>query len=105
MYEAFVTIVLFPMIIVFGAHSNLGKVEMAICKLAGRMSYPIYILHFPFLLIYMNFVNFRKPAPDVAYTAGAVVLVVVVVFSWLALTFYDEPIRKMLKPLTTRRKA
>ena len=105
MLEAFVTIVLFPLIIVFGAHSDLGKVEMAICKLAGRMSYPIYILHFPFLLVYMNFVNFKKPVPEVAYGAGAVALVVVVVFSWLALTVYDEPVRKFLKPLTARRQA
>ncbi len=104
-YEAFVTIVLFPLIIVFGAHSDLGKAEMAICKFAGRMSYPIYILHFPFLLVYMNFVNFRKPVPEVAYTAGAIALVVVMLFSWIALTFYDEPIRKALKPLTAKRKA
>ncbi len=104
MFEVFVTIALFPLIIVFGAHSHLGKLEMAICKFAGRMSYPVYILHFPFLLIYMNFVNFRKPVPEMAYMAGAGALVVVLAVSWLALTVYDEPIRKMLKSLTVRQK-
>jgi peptidoglycan/LPS O-acetylase OafA/YrhL len=103
-YEAFVTSALFPLIIVLGAHSNLGELEMAACKLAGRMSYPIYILHFPFLLIYMNFVNFRKPTPEVAYIGGAVALTVVMAVSWFALTVYDEPVRKMLKPVTMRRK-
>ena len=102
-YEAFAAIVLFPLIIVCGAHSELGKIEMAICKIAGRISYPVYILHFPFLLIYMNFVNFRKPDLQTAYTVGAISLVVVLVFSWLALTLFDEPVRKMLKPLTSKR--
>ncbi len=73
---------------------------MALCKFAGRMSYPLYILHFPFLLIYMNFVTFKKPPLMTAYLAGAGAFTVVVIFTWLALTFYDEPIRRMLRPLT-----
>jgi peptidoglycan/LPS O-acetylase OafA/YrhL len=99
-YEAVVAILFFPMIILCGAHSELGRREMAICKFAGRMSYPIYILHFPFLLIFMNFVTFRRPPLGVAHLAGAGALAVVIAFSWLAVTFYDEPIRRVLRPLT-----
>ncbi len=99
-YEAAMVMVLFPLIILSGAHSQIGKLEMALCKFAGRISYPLYILHFPFLFIYMNFVTFRKPPPAIAYTAGTIAFVVVMTFAWLALKLYDEPIRRMLKPLT-----
>ena len=100
LYEAACIILLFPVIILSGAHSAIGKAEMALCQFAGRISYPIYILHFPFLFIYMNFVVFRKPSLDTAHIAGSIAFVIVAVFSWLALKIYDEPIRRWLKPLT-----
>lgn len=100
LYEAAMVIVLFPLIILGGAHSAVGPLEMALCKFAGRLSYPLYILHFPFLFIYMNFVTFRKPPVATAYLAGTVAFIVVVAFAWLALKVYDEPVRRMLKPLT-----
>ena len=103
LYEAACVILLFPLIILAGAHSGIGPREMAACKVAGRISYPIYILHFPFLFIYMNFVTFRKPSLDTAHIAGTIAFIVVAAFAWLALKVYDEPIRKALKPLTTRR--
>ncbi len=98
MYEAFAAMVLFPLIILCGAHSSIGKVEMAVCKLAGRLSYPVYILHYPFLFVYMNFVDFRKPPLMTAYTAAAGAFVVVMLFAWGALKVYDEPVRRWLKP-------
>ena len=104
LYEAAAVMLVFPLIILCGAHSQLGRVEMGICKVAGRISYPVYILHYPFLLIYMNFVVFRKPPLAVAYTAATVVFVLVMAFAWLALTNYDEPVRRWLKPLTRRTK-
>ncbi len=104
-YELTMVIVLFPLIILSGAHSQIGKLEMALCKFAGRISYPLYILHFPFLFIYMNFVTFKKPPTATAYMAGTAAFVIVVAFAWLALKVYDEPVRRWLKPLTGGPKA
>ena len=99
LYEAIVVMLLFPLLILAGAHSNIGKVEMAVCKFAGRISYPLYILHFPFLFLYMNFVTFKKPPVATAYMAGTASFVIVMVFAWLAVRFYDEPLRKWLRSL------
>jgi len=92
----------FPLLILGGAHSDIGKAELALCKLAGRLSYPIYILHYPFLFLYMNFVVFKKPPAETAHLAGAAAFAVVLAFAWTALTFFDEPLRKKLKRLVTR---
>jgi peptidoglycan/LPS O-acetylase OafA/YrhL len=56
------------------------------------------MLHYPFLFIYMNFVLFRKPSDETAHLAADAAFCIVLVFAWLALKFYDEPIRRRLKP-------
>jgi peptidoglycan/LPS O-acetylase OafA/YrhL len=97
LYEAAVAMALFPAIILCGAHSEIGRAEMALCKFAGRISYPLYILHYPFLLVFMNFVVFRKPPVLVADLAAAGSFVLVLAVAWLALKLYDEPVRRRLK--------
>jgi peptidoglycan/LPS O-acetylase OafA/YrhL len=97
LYEAAVAMALFPAIILSGAHSRIGRTELALCKFAGRISYPLYILHYPFLLIYMNFVIFRKPPPLLAHLAAAGTFALVVAVAWLALKLYDEPARRWLR--------
>ena len=97
MFEAAVAMLLFPAIILSGAHSDIGRAELALCKFAGRISYPIYILHYPFLLIYMNYALFEKPSPSAIWLAGAGSFLLVVAASWLALKYYDEPLRARLK--------
>ena len=97
MMEAAFAMLLFPAIILCGAHSDIGRIELALCKFAGRISYPIYILHYPFLLIYMNYALFTKPPASAIMLAGAGSFAVVLGFSWLALKLYDEPVRAWLK--------
>lgn len=100
LYQAALVMLAFPLLILSGAHSDIGPREMALCKLAGRLSYPIYMLHYPFLYLYMNYVTFKKPEAGSMWLAAIVVFAVVILFSWCALTFYDEPIRRNLKGLT-----
>jgi peptidoglycan/LPS O-acetylase OafA/YrhL len=102
LFEAIAVILLFPSIILFGAHSDIGQVQMALCKFAGRISYPLYILHYPFLLIYMNFVLFQKPPAAAVQLAAIGSFLLVVAVSVLALKFYDEPIRQWLRSRSNR---
>ena len=96
-FEAAAVILLFPAIILCGAHSDIGQIEMAVCKFAGRISYPLYILHYPFLLIYMNYALFRKPSAASIHLAAVGSFLLVIAVSVLALKFYDEPIRRWLR--------
>lgn len=99
-YHIFLVMLVFPILILGGAHSDIGQKEMALCKLAGRLSYPIYILHYPFLLIYMNFAVFRKPPAEITQLTGGGIFIIIIAFAWLALAFYDEPLRRKLRALT-----
>jgi len=97
LFEAAAAMLLFPAIILCGAHSEIGRAEMALCRFAGRISYPIYILHYPFLLIYMNFALLEKPSASAIWLAGTGSFLLVATVSWLALTCYDEPLRARLR--------
>ena len=101
-FEAAAVILLFPAIILCGAHSDIGQVELVLCKFAGRISYPIYILHYPFLLIYMNYALFAKPSHAAIQLAAAGSFLLVVAVSVLTLKFYDEPIRRWLRSWSFR---
>jgi len=98
LFQAALVMLAFPLLILSGAHSEIGRREMVLCRLAGRLSYPIYMLHCPFLYLYMNYVTFKKPEAGQQILAAAAIFAVVLLFSWVALTWFDEPIRRRLKP-------
>jgi peptidoglycan/LPS O-acetylase OafA/YrhL len=105
LFEGAVAMLLFPAILLCGAHSAIGGIERTLCTLAGRISYPIYILHYPFLLVYMNYALNAKPSPANLLLVGAGVFVLVVAVSWLALRLYDEPVRARLRRFAGARTA
>jgi peptidoglycan/LPS O-acetylase OafA/YrhL len=96
LYEAALIILLFPAVILAGAHSNAGKGMTALCKLSGRLSFPLYITHFPFMYVYMNWVT-TGPSLTATLAVATAALIFVLVFAWAAFKLWDEPIRAWLK--------
>jgi len=96
-YEAACVVVLFPLIIVAGSHAAAGARARNLCTGLGRLSYPLYITHFPFLYVYGNLVVIQK-APSRVTTPLAVALVPFLLFvAWAAARWWDEPIRARLR--------
>ncbi|MDB5699727.1 MAG: hypothetical protein JWN69_2531 [Alphaproteobacteria bacterium] len=88
-YDLACIFLLFPALIVVGAQGLGGW----ICVWLGRLSYPVYLLHFPIFRI-VGFVvkgYFPNPFALIALSIAATVL-----GSWLALVLYDEPVRRKL---------
>jgi peptidoglycan/LPS O-acetylase OafA/YrhL len=98
LYEAALIILLFPAVILAGAHSNAGKGMTALCKLSGRLSFPLYITHFPFMYVYMNWVT-TEPSLTATLAAATGALIFVLAFAWAAFKLWDEPIRALLKQI------
>jgi peptidoglycan/LPS O-acetylase OafA/YrhL len=96
LYEAAVIILLFPAVILAGAHSDAGKGMTLLCKISGRLSFPLYITHFPFMYIYMNWVATGPGNGAIAVVATGA-LIFVLAFAWVAFRLWDEPIRTWLK--------
>ena len=94
--EALVVIVLFPAAILFGAHSGSGAASIRVCNILGRISYPLYILHYPFVYCLIDYAQFGHGTPASSLAATPVLFVGVIALAWLGLRFWDEPARAWL---------
>lgn len=97
MYDTLCCIALFPFIVFLGASGKTtDKYTTRICKFLGDISYPLYMVHYPFIYIYYawvknNGLTFEESLP------GAIALVVgCIILAYASLKLYDEPVRKYL---------
>ena len=97
LYDAAMVIVLFPWIIVAGSYARPHGAMLDLCKLAGRISYPLYITHYPFLYVFLNYVSLAKPPPAVTTAVGLGLLPFLLLCAWLFVKFWDEPLRTALR--------
>ncbi len=97
LYEAAVVIVVFPFIIAAGAGSDINENIKGLCDFFGRISYPIYITHYPFIYIYAHWIYEKHPTAMASLLVGAGLLVWFIVLAYLSVRFYDEPVRAWLK--------
>jgi len=97
LYESACVVLLFPLIIIAGSHGEAGAGMKRLCSATGRLSYPLYITHFPFLYVYGNLVVIQK-APARLTIPLAIALAPFLLFvAWVAAKWWDEPLRARLR--------
>ncbi|MDO4171655.1 MAG: acyltransferase family protein [Prevotellaceae bacterium] len=99
LYEAFVILVCFPLIVSIGAGSKItGAKGQAVCKLLGDISYPLYVTHYPLIYFQMSFAASHPDLPDSIHVAVSVSLfILAVLMAYASLKLYDLPIREWLR--------
>ena len=104
LYDTFCAIVLFPLIVYIGASGRTtDRLTARVCKFLGDISYPLYMVHYPFIYLYYAWVRtksltFAQSLPGaLALVAGSVLL------AYLCLKLYDEPVRRFLTDRFLRR--
>lgn len=97
LYETLCFAVFFPLIVFLGASGKTtDKYTIRICKFLGDISYPLYMVHYPFIYLYYAWVKnenltFEESLP------GAIALVIgSILLAYACLKLYDEPVRKYL---------
>ena len=96
LYDAACVLFVFPLIILCGAHSDAGVGMTRLCKFSGMLSYPLYITHITFVYIVANFAHTRHPAKSELLTCIFLLLPFVIAVAWLALKYFDKPVRAWL---------
>lgn len=99
LYEAFVILVCFPLIVSIGAGSKItGAKGQAVCKLLGDISYPLYVTHYPLIYFQMSFTASHPDLPASIHVAVSVSLfILAVLMAYASLKLYDLPIREWLR--------
>ena len=97
LYDTICFAVAFPLLVYLGASGKTtDKITTRICKFMGDISYPLYMVHYPFIYLYYAWVK-NENLTFVQSLPGAVALVIgSVILAYLCLKLYDEPVRKFL---------
>ena len=97
-FEMFCIIFVFPVLVWLGASgSTTDKTSTRICKFLGDISFPLYIIHYPFMYLFYAWLIKNE-----YFTLGETWEVAVCVCAWnvllayACLKLYDEPVRKWL---------
>ncbi|GAB3454017.1 acyltransferase [Massilia terrae] len=97
LFEAACVIVLFPLVLMAGA----GEVQPEgrggrICRLAGELSYPVYIVHYPFIYLFAHWNWSTHPSRPVLAAVAIAMYCGVTLFALMLSRWYDRPLRAWL---------
>lgn len=105
LYDALIIILVFPVVVYMGASGTMKENLISrISNFLGDISYPLYIIHYPFIYLFTSWVVTHKDFLQTGSNAALLqivlmalgVLVTTIVLAWLIVTFYDIPVRKWL---------
>jgi peptidoglycan/LPS O-acetylase OafA/YrhL len=96
--ESFTAIALvFPFVVYLGASGETGSAMGAkLCNFLGAISYPLYIIHYPFIYTDTAWVAKTKTGPVAALPVLVPTYLACVAVAWVCLRFYDIPVRRWL---------
>jgi peptidoglycan/LPS O-acetylase OafA/YrhL len=103
-YHLFCVLVIFPLIVAVGAGATSAGRLSGLCRISGQLSYPLYLVHFPFTAIFGHWVKATHPPLGQLVGAMAVLIVFLIGLAWMALHFYDEPVRAWLNARARRQR-
>mgnify|MGYP001293425944 CR=1 FL=1 len=97
-YESFCILIVFPILVWLGASgATTDKFSTNTCKFLGDISFPLYVVHYPFMYLFYAWLIKNK-----LYTFGEIWVMSLVVMIWnillayACLKLYDEPVRNYL---------
>ena len=101
-YQLVCVFSIFPTIIWYAARGvTTGRKQKAVSFL-GRLSYPLYAVHFPLIYLYISWVGKDGHPYETCsqpWLAAIVTIGVALLIATICLLFYEEPLRKMLNKL------
>lgn len=99
LYEAVVIIFVFPLIVYMGASGEVkGRFSLRLCKFLGDISYPVYLVNYPVVYIYLGWIADTRHTILEVWPVSLLVFVATVAVSYLLMKFLDEPpVRQWLR--------
>ncbi|AMD85699.1 Peptidoglycan/LPS O-acetylase OafA/YrhL, contains acyltransferase and SGNH-hydrolase domains [Capnocytophaga haemolytica] len=97
LYDSLVIILVFPCVVLLGASASVkGKAMARVAKFLGDISYPLYMVHYPFIYLYYAWVKNNELTFWMSIHGAIGVVVGSVLLAYLCLKWYDIPVRRWL---------
>ena len=96
-YDTLCCIVVFPALVYMAAAGKTtDKVSGAVCKFLGDISYPLYMVHYPFIYLYYAWVKNNSLTFEESFWGAMLLFVGSIVLAYICMKLYDEPVRRYL---------
>jgi peptidoglycan/LPS O-acetylase OafA/YrhL len=97
-YDSLCVLIAFPLIVFLGASGRTtDKVSTRVCRFLGDISYPLYMVHYPFIYLYYAWVKNEKLTFAQSLPGAAALVIGSILLAYLCLKLYDVPVRRWLK--------
>jgi len=97
LYDTICFALFFPLLVYVGASGKTtDKYTRRICNFLGAISYPLYMVHYPFIYLYYAWVKNNHLTFSESLPGAAGVVLGSIVLAYLCLRWYDIPVRKYL---------
>lgn len=94
--EPILVVIYFPLIVSLGAGASLAGKHQRINKFSGDISYPLYMVHYPFVWIFLTCVAVEKPGIAHLRCIIPISIILLIGLAYLVFKFLDFPIRRYL---------
>lgn len=95
--DPIIVILIFPLLVSLGAGAKLTPLFTNSCKFLGDISYPLYIIHYPFLWLFLSYIEAYKPSLMQMDIIAATATAFLIVSAYFVLKYIDAPLRRILK--------
>lgn len=102
LFEAGCVIIVFPIVLAAGTTGiEIAGWQGRLCRFMGDLSYPLYIIHYPFIYLFAHWNWSTHPNPVRLGLVATVLYVAVVALAYALMRWYDRPVRAWLTRLGT----
>lgn len=105
LYDTLCCVLVFPLLVVLGASGKGGSFTNKLSKFLGDISYPLYMVHYPFIYLYYAWVKNENLSFEQSLPGAAAVVIGSIVLAYSCLNLYDIPVRKYLTQRFLKSKA
>lgn len=95
--DSLIVLFYFPFLVSLGAGARLTSRFQNICTFSGEISYPLYMIHYPFLWLFFSYVEVKKPTISQMEIIIPIAAILLVGLAYFIMVYLDIPFRKYLK--------
>ncbi|GAB3692465.1 acyltransferase [Spirosoma flavus] len=96
-YDSICVMLIFPLLIYLGAsEKTTHRLTVRLCKFLGDISYPLYMVHYPFIYLYYAWVKNENLTFAQSFPGALALVIGSVALAYACLKLYDEPVRQYL---------
>lgn len=98
LYDVICILVVFPLIVLMGAGSNVTGRSLKFCQFFGEISYPLFITHYPLVYLQWTWAKNHPDAPiEQTICVGVGIFILAIANGYACMKLYDNPVREWLK--------